>query len=330
MSNYPFVSVVIPCLNEERHIAKCLDSIIGNDYPAGRIEILVVDGMSSDGTCGILEKYRKENPCLKIFKNDRITPPFALNLGIKNSKGEIIIRMDAHSTYKNDYISKCVKYLSLYNDADNVGGVWVVDSENKGLLAKAIVISLSHPFGVGNAYYRIGITDRPREVDTVPFGCFRRSLFEKIGFFNEALPRNEDSDFNRRIRESGGKIMLFPDIVCYYQARTDFLKFCKHNFANGVLVTNQLRSGKNFLSLRHFIPFVFIMSLIVFSILSLSSKVFFDMLMFLITSYILTALCFAFKIAIREKRAGLVLFMPLMFFSLHFSYGFGSIRGLIK
>src|SRR4030042_6063885 len=183
MSVLPFVSVIIPCLNEESFIGKCLGSIIDNNYPKDRLEILVIDGKSEDGTKAVLERYAHNYSFAKVFENPKKITPAALNIGIQNAKGEIIVRMDAHSSYEKDYISKCIKYLNEYN-ADNVGGMWITVPRNNSFVAKAIVSSLSHSFGVGNAYYRIGKAQEPRWVDTVPYGCYYKEVFKKVGLFD--------------------------------------------------------------------------------------------------------------------------------------------------
>jgi len=329
MDKISTVSVIIPCLNEEKHITECLDSVISNDYPKNDIEILVVDGMSTDRTREILEKYEQKYDNIKVLDNVKKTPPTALNIGIKSSRGEIIVRLDAHTVYENDYISKCVRHLNESN-ADNVGGIWKIVSDVNGLVAGAITMVLGHPFGVGNAVYRINTSDSPREVDTVPFGCFKKSIFEKIGYFDETIPRNEDIDFNRRIKKQGGKIMLFPDIICYYHARTKYLKYCKHNLANGIMVTFPIKYGKGILAGRHLIPLVFVSGLLVSFALSFLSVYYIYLFLFTVTLYLLTSIFFSIKIVLTGEKMIYLFILPFMFFSLHFCYGLGSIWGLVK
>jgi len=181
----PLVSVIIPCRNEEKYIRRCLDSIIVNDYPKDKVEILVVNGMSEDGTREVLEGYKEKYSFLKILNNPKKITPVAFNIGIKNSRGQIIMIMGSHSTYKKDDISKCVKYMRDYK-ADNVGGVMVTVPRNNTFIGKAIVVASSHRFGVDNSYFRIG-SKEPRWVDTVSFGCYGKEVFEKIGLYNEEL-----------------------------------------------------------------------------------------------------------------------------------------------
>ncbi len=307
----PFVTVIVPCRNEERFIGQALESIIANDYPKKQLEVLVVDGMSEDKTWAVVKRYAEGSPFLKIISNSKKITPAALNLGIKNSKGEIIIKMDAHAIYEKDYISKCVKHLKE-SGADNVGGVLITLPAKDTLIVKAIAISLSHPFGAGSSYFRIG-SKNPREVDTVAFGCYKKEVFEKIGLFDEKMAQIEDFELNSRLRKAGGKIMLFPDIKAFYYPSSDNLKdFFKHNFTDGIWATYPLKYGFK-VSLRHLIPLIFILTL------PLS-----------IWPYIPISLFFSLKIAAREKDIKLFFIMPLVFGARHIGYGVGSIVGLIK
>jgi len=313
MNPQPMVSAVVPCRNEEKFILECLNSIILQDYPKEKLEVLVVDGMSKDKTREIIENLKTKSLKLKIklLDNPRIITPSAMNIGIKNSKGEIIIKMDAHSIYEKDYISKCVKHLKG-SGADNVGGVLKAVFAKNTLVAKAIALSLSHFFGAGGSYFRTG-TDRPMEVDTVAFGCYWKKAFDKIGLYDERMAQIEDLELNYRLRRSGGKIMLFPDIkAAYYPSSDNLSSFLKHNFTDGIWATYPLKYGFK-VSLRHLIPLIFVLTL------PLS-----------IWPYILLSLFFSLQIAFREKDFGLFFAMPLVFAIRHIGYGFGSLVGLVK
>ncbi len=311
-TNLTMVSVIIPCLNEEKFISDCLDSIIANDYPKDNLEVLVVDGMSADKTREIVRNYKEKYSFLKLLDNPKVITPAAMNVGIKNSKGEIIIKMDAHSVYEKDYISKCVEHLKQ-SGADNVGGVLKAIPSKNSLSAKAIAISLSHFFGAGGSYFRIGVSE-PREVDTVAFGCYWKKIFDKIGLFDERMAKIEDLELNLRLRKAGGKIMIFPDIKAFYYPSSDNLKnFLKHNFIDGIWTTYPLKFGFVSGSWRHYVPLIFILTL------RLS-----------VWPYLLLSLFFSLKIAIMEKDIKLFFVMPLVFGIRHFGYGIGSLVGLIK
>ena len=210
----PFVSIIIPCRNEEPFILKCLNSLFLQDYPKEKLEILVIDGASEDKTKKIIQEYIKKHPFVKLLENPQKFTPIGLNIGIKEAKGDVIARMDAHAEYEKEYISKCVKYLNKYK-VDNVGGVMITLSRKDTIWGKAIIAVLSHRFGVGNARFRVG-AQKPVLVDTVFGGCYRREVFNKIGYFNENLVRGQDMDFNLRLRKAGGKILLVPKIKSYY------------------------------------------------------------------------------------------------------------------
>jgi len=323
-----FVSVIVPCLNEEQFIEKCLDSILGQDYPKEKMEILAVDGMSKDRTREIVGDYTKKYSFVELLENPRKITPAAMNMGIKNAKGEIIIKMDAHSVYEKDYISKCVKHL-IESGADNVGGVLKTIPAKNTLTAKAIAISLSHFFGAGSSYFRIG-SKEPREVDAVAFGCYKKEVFQKIGLFDERMAKIEDLELNYRLRKAGGKIMLFPDIKAFYYPSSVHLKdFLKHNFTDGIWATYPLKYGFK-ASFRHLIPLIFASGIILALIFSLFSFLACFLFVLIFGSYLILNLFFSFKIAWREKEFKFLFILPVVFTSRHIGYGLGSLYGFIK
>lgn len=321
------VSIVIPCRNEEKHISKCLDSLIDNDYPKYLIEIFVIDGMSEDNTREIIKKYIGKYPFIKLINNSRNIVPTALNIGIKKARGDIIIRIDAHSTYPSSYIEKLILWIRK-SEADNVGGIWITKPGAETVIAKAISLVLSHPFGVGNGLFRIGIKE-PKYVDTVPFGCYRREVFEKIGLFDENLVRNQDLEFNLRLKKAGGKILLVPDIVSYYYARSTLRALAKNNFSNGFWVVYSTKFAKVPFSVRHLISFFFVLSICGSLILLFIYRPFIYLFLLVFIAYLISNIFFSLGVSFKK---GFKYFIPviLSFSTLHFSYGFGSICGLIK
>jgi cellulose synthase/poly-beta-1,6-N-acetylglucosamine synthase-like glycosyltransferase len=329
VNDLDLVSIIIPCRNEERFIAKCLDSVIANDYPNDRLEVLVVDGVSEDGTREIIERYAQQYPFIRLLSNDKKITPVALNIGIKHAKGEIIMRIDAHATYEKDYISKCVKYLDEYR-AGNIGGTMITLPRDNTFTGKVIVLTLSHRFGVGNSVFRTG-SKEPGWVDTVFGGCYKREVFDKVGFFNENLAGNQDLEFNLRLKRAGGKILLHPEIVSYYYTRSDFKSFCKNNFRNAVWVIYSMRFVNHMpFSWRHLVPFAFVSSLIGSAALSVFSQIFLWLFLFIVGSYALTNVYFSIKITAKEKDFRYLFVTPLIFATLHISYGLGSLWGLLK
>ncbi|MBI4744816.1 MAG: glycosyltransferase family 2 protein [Actinobacteria bacterium] len=276
---------------------------------------------------------------IKLLSNPRKITPCALNIGIKNAMGEIIMRMDAHATFEKSYISKCVKYLNEYN-ADNVGGTMITRPRKDTFIGKTIVTALSNRFGVGGSAFRIGAKE-VTEVDTVFGGCYRKEVFDKIGFFNEKLSNTQDVEFNLRLKKKNGKILLVPDIVSYYYTRSDFKSFLKNNFRNGIWVILPFKFTTTMpVSLRHLIPLLFVLSLIgllsLWSLLSLLSLhgllslLSLLSLLFIITLYFLASIYFSVKIALRENDLRYFFIMPIIFASLHIGYGLGSMWGLVK
>ena len=254
------VSVIIPVYNEEKYIKGLIESLKKQDYDKEKFEVIFIDGNSKDKTIDIIkEKVNlEENDKYKILVNpDKITPK-SVNIGIKEAKNEIIIRLDAHSEYPSNYISKCVYYLNN-TDADNVG--CLCHPEGKTKIGKAIANVVSSKFGVGNSSFRT--ENESGYVDTVPFGTFRRELFEKIGYFNEELPRSEDNEFNYRIRKNQGKVYLFNDIEVIYYPRDTILKLMKMGFQNGKWATYTGYIIPGSMGIRHFIPLVFVIGLII-------------------------------------------------------------------
>jgi len=320
------VSIIIPCRNEEKYISQCINSLLGNNYPKDLIEIMVIDGMSEDNTRKIIKEYIKKYSFIKLIDNSAKIVPSAMNIGIKKAKGEIIIRIDAHNNYASDYIEKLIFWLER-SKADSVGGICFTKPGAETVVAKAIAISLSHPFGVGNSYFRIG-SKEPRYVDTVPFGCYKREVFEKIGLFDEDLVRNQDDEFNFRLIKNGGKVLLVPEIVSNYYARDSIYKLWKMYFQYGYFKPLIAKRVGGILTWRQIIPGLFLCILVTTGILSFFSKLFLWLFLLIIGLYVVTNFFFSFFISVKKNRLKLLLFLPLSFTTLHFSYGLGYLKGI--
>ena len=325
MESLPTISIIIPILNEEKYIAKCLDSIIESDYDKNKMEVLLVDGGSEDKTIEIIKKYQEKYQFFKLLNNPKKIVPVAMNIGIKEAKGEYIIRLDAHSSYPKDYFSKLIFYHKKLN-ADNVGGVVITEVKNKSLTSNAIKNVLSDKFGVGSAF-RSGVS-KIREVDTVPFGCYKKEVFDKIGLYDERLVRNQDIELNKRLKRNGGKIYLVPEIKCIYYARENFLDLAKNNFKNGLwnILTAYYTNSLSSLSFRHFVPLLFVLSLILSLILGIFYKYFFYLFLIILVLYLSIILIRSFQI----KKGTTFFHQSLAFLVLHFSYGMGSLVGIFK
>jgi len=322
------ISIIIPCHNEEVFIGKCLNSIIEQDYPKEKLEVLVVDGLSNDRTREIVKDYAAKYPFIRLLDNSKGIIPAALNIGIRESRGEVVIRLDAHAAYSPDYVAKCKELLAKY-DVDVLGGVTVTFPRHDTLLGRAIAISLSHPFGVGNSYFRIG-SKKPRWVDTVFNPCYKRSILDKIGPFDEDIRLSEDITYNQKIKAQGGKILLTPELVSYYYAFSTFRSFCRHNLRNGFWSVYPFKFSTKPVSLRHLVPFAFVLSLFLILILALFLPAFWFVLLFVVLAYLLANVYFSAYIAAKRRDVRLLFLMPIIFATLHFTYGLGSVRALTQ
>lgn len=322
------VSVIIPCRNEEAFIADCLDSLLANDYPHAYLEILVVDGMSADRTVEIVNAYGNRFPFVRLIKNPKKIFPAAVNAGFKASDGDVIMIAGAHAVYDSKYIAASVR-LQFELGADNIGGVLTTKGKNENFIGKLITATLSNPFGVGNSTFRTG-SDKVCEVDTVFGGCYRREVFETIGLFNENLVSTSDMDYNSRLRRSGGKIFLSPEIKAEYFTRSTFSRFMKNNFRNGFWVIYPLRFVSTLpVSIRHLVPLGFLLGSIGLALLGLLHFCFWWMLAGFGVIYMIAAYYFSFSRAANSGFWG-ALIQPYFFLLLHYTYGTGSVAALTK
>lgn len=320
----PLISVIVPCRNERDYIAQCLESILGNDDSAGPVEVLVVDGQSEDGTRAVLDEYSRRYSQLRCLDNPARTAPAALNIGIRHARGNIIVRMDAHCRYPLNYISTLVTWLDR-SGADNVGGVWRILPGSCSLTARAIAVALSDPFGAGNAHYRIG-TDVARWVDTVPFGCYRRNVFDRVGLFDEELIRNQDDEFNQRLLRSGGRILLVPNVSIDYYARDSVRKVMRMHYQYGYFKPLAAQKAGRVGTVRQIIPATFLISLLLTLLLAPWLSVARWAFVGILGAY---AAALLFSMVRNFSRNGLrvPLLLGAVFPAIHFSYALGSLGG---
>lgn len=327
-----YVSIVIPILNEKQYIAKCIDSVLLQDYPQDSYEILLVDGGSTDGTREIISQYILEYKNMKLLDNPMHIAPSAMNIGITNASGDLIIIMGAHADYASDYVSKCVKWSQITR-AENVGGPAFARGE--GFWGKAIEYAHYSPFGLGGADFRTG--EYEGETDTVFGGAFRRGVFEQVGLYDERLVRNQDIELNSRIRAAGGKIFITPEIRSTYYCRSNLKDLWRQNYNNGLWSIYTSRVSKTALSFRHFVPLLFVSGLIISMFLMIfgsaiqseySWYAFPLPVMLCAGSYLMAVTYFSLIASIKN---GVGYFFPLLavFATLHVSYGLGSIKGLL-
>lgn len=324
------ITIIIACRNEADIISDCLDSVTGQNYPHDLTEIFVIDGMSDDGTEKIVKEYEKKHSNLRLLKNPGIIQPHAFNMGIKNSTGEYILIMGAHNKYPSDYVTKCIRYALKYK-TDNVGGRIRAKTEKKGIIPESIIGTFTSPFGIGNATFRTK-TKEPVEVDTVFGGCYRRDVFERIGYYNESLKRSQDMELNLRLRRASGKILLVPDIVSYYYPKTDFVDFIKYNFRAGKGPIRAMRITGKPLKPMHYVPALFVAGIIGGAVLSLfyPNRLLVQIFLAVISLYLILDLYFSFKYAKGQNKWPLIFVLPFIFFFKHFFYGLGSLYGIVK
>ena len=320
-------TIIIPCRNEENFIRNTLNSIIKSDYSLEELEILIADGRSDDKTREIVKEFEDKYTQIKMIDNPEQTVPYAMNYAIKEAKGDIIIRLDAHSIYPSDYITKLVYWIKELN-ADNVGGVWDTMPANDSLEARTIAFSTSHSFGIGNAQYRISDKVEPYEVDTVPFGCYKKEVFENIGMFDTDLTRNQDDELNARLLQNGGKIFLIPDLKIKYFARATFSKMSKMFYQYGLfkpLVNLKLKQPA---TIRQFVPPLFVLFLVFGLGLSFVSSIFFYLYILGLSFYFGVNLLVSFKVTKEKSELRLMPYLVVSFTLIHISYGVGYLKGI--
>ncbi len=322
----PFVSIVVPCRNEAAYVGPLLDSILANEYPRDRLEVLIVDGMSDDGTRAVIAGYASRHPVIRLLDNVKRNTPCALNLGISHARGTIIMRMDAHVQYPPTYIADLVDWLER-TGADNVGGGCVTLPAGATATARAIAAVLAHPFGIGNARFRLG-TNEPREVDTVPFGCFQRALFERVGLFDEDLVRNQDDEFNFRLLRAGGRVLLVPGVVCSYYARRSVRQLARMFYQYGYFKPLVALKIGRIMTLRQLVPAVFVLSVLVTGLVAPWVAPGQALGVLILGPYLALDGGCALSLAWRHgARVGLA--AAGIFPVLHICYGFGFLRGAL-
>ncbi len=246
----PFVTIGIPCLNEERHILACIKSVYSQDYPHDRFEVIVADGGSSDNTRALLDALAEKYPSLRWIDNPARIQAAAMNAIIRQARGDVLVRLDAHTDYATNYVSKCIEVLAR-TGADNVGGAQ--RNRAKNWFQRAFCAAMDSPLAMGGASHRKA--DAEGFVETVCFGAFRRSVFETVGMFDAGAITNEDAEINQRIIQAGGKVYLSPEIVAHYYPRDSFGGLARQYFKYGQGRARTLLKHRRLRSLRPLVPF---------------------------------------------------------------------------
>ncbi len=322
------VSIIIPCYNEQSTIRLLLDALREQTFSCADMEVIIADGMSSDGTRDEIAAFQKDHPDLtvRVVDNPLRSIPSAVNRAIESSRGDIIVRLDAHSKPYPDYVERCVAALEAER-GDNVGGIWEIYPGADTWIAKSIAVAAAHPLGVGDALYRHA--KHAAEVDTVPFGSFRRELIDRVGSFDETLLTNEDYEFNARIRKAGGRIWLDPSIRSVYFARPSLVELMKQYWRYGFWKWRMLRRYANTIRWRQALPPLFVLSVIVLALMSLFIPLAGVFLMGELLIYFFILLIAGLKIGLRNRKPYLFLGLLMAISVMHISWGSGFLWSIL-
>ncbi len=318
------VSITIPCLNEEKYISKCLDSIIGCDYPKDLLKVFVVDGMSSDNTRSIVSRYAADFPFIYLLNNKASVTPIALNAGIKAAQVDVYFILGAHAEIYPDFIQNSVEAFKIDERIGCTGGI--IEQVNEDAASEIIATAMSSPFGVGNAHFRTGTKEG--FVDTVAFGAYKKEVFEKVGYFDEELVRNQDDEFNFRVIKGGFKIYLSQKIRSKYYVRASYAKLYRQYFQYGYWKVFVNKKHGAVTSGRQLIPPLFVAGFI----LGVAGSLFSPEINLLwgaaMCLYVLSACLFAARMVGFNFRK--IIKVAATFFILHFSYGSGYLKGVLN
>lgn len=322
------VSFIVVAYNAEKYLNKCLDSLKKQNYPHKKIEVILVDSNSLDKTKKIIDKFSKENKKefykIKVLKNKGKTLPRGWNVALKEVEGEVILRMDAHTFFDKNFISNNV--LEIEKGEDIVGGKCISVTEKNNWQEKLLLIAEESIFGCGIADFRR--KEKREYVSTLAFAMYRKKVFDDVGFYNEDLARTEDNEMHYRMKEKGYKFLLSPNIKSYRYARNNLKSMIKQKYENGKWIGITLHYCPRCFSMYHFIPFLFVLG-ILFSLIMVLFNV--NIILYLlIGTYILFNLINIILITIKNEFNINYLFLPFIFFALHFSYGLGTFVGLLK
>jgi succinoglycan biosynthesis protein ExoA len=324
--SHPFVTIIMPVRNEAEYITSNLYAFRNQKYETSSMEILITDGMSTDNTREIIYDFILDHPHLdiKILDNPGKIVPIGINIALSHAKGEIIVRVDGHTRIARDYVRHCVEVLQKTN-AENVGGK--MNAIGRNAFGKAVALATSTPFGIGGG--RFHYSDKEEWVDTVYMGAWPRRVFEKVGLFDEELVRDQDDEFNYRLRAAGGKILLSPKIKSEYTVRSTVSSLWRQYYQYGYWKVRVLQKHPRQMSLRQFVPPTFVFALLVSLMFTFITPRGIWFLALIAGAYLAANLSASIITAARKGWNYLAL-LPVTFSMLHISYGLGFLAGLIK
>ena len=316
------VSITIPCRNEEKYIEKCLQSIIDCNYPKENLEVFVCDGMSDDKTVEIIKTISLKHSFIQLIENQLQTTQFALNLGLKAADAEIKIILGAHAEIHPEYINECINAFNIDKNIGCVGGV--LENVFEDETSQHISMAMSSSFGVGNAHFRTG--EKSGYVDTVAFGAYKTEVFEKVGYFDEELTRNQDDEFNFRVIKGGFKIYLSQKIKAKYYVRASFKKLYRQYYQYGYWKVLVNKKHNTITTVRQLVPAFFVLYVTLGVFLSLLNKSICLLFSFGLLTYLFTATKFALK---KSRSFKVLIKIIFTFLILHWSYGTGYLKGIL-
>lgn len=322
----PFVSVIMPIRNEADFIERSLEAVLTQDYPRDCFEVLIADGMSTDSTRDIIQGRAAEyqDISVRIVDNPRQIVPTGFNAALAQAKGDIIVRVDGHAVISPDYLLRCVEHLGK-GDAWGVGGP--IETIGTNAFGETVALAMSSPFGVGDSAFRT-VKDKTLVVDTVAFPAYKRSAIDAAGPLDEELVRNQDDEYNYRLRKLGGKLLLTPDIKSEYYSRSAPQALWRQYYQYGFYKVRVLQKHPTQMRPRQFVPPLFALGVLIGAVLASFSKPLRRIWCTGLAAYALANVTASVKLA-REHGWQHLTRLPPVFFILHFSYGLGFLAGLV-
>jgi glycosyltransferase involved in cell wall biosynthesis len=320
----PLVSVIIPCRNEEKFIRSSLGSILEGNFPADQMEVLVVDGRSTDRGREIIREIAERDPRVRLLDNPRKITPVALNIGIRAARGAIVVRMDAHALYPPDYLTTLTRTLAE-TGADMVGGYAESLPADPTAVSRAIALATNHAFATGSPFrYR----RKSGPSDAVPYGCWRRELFDRVGLFDERLLRNQDNEHSSRILHSGGRIYMTAQARVGYFIRSQLRTLWRQAAVTGMWNAFTQRLHPYTFRWRHFLPGIFFIGSLLSLALVTAGLITQTPIWTLLGAVpLVTYALVDLGVSISLGQPRLIPLTAFVFFSYHFVYGFGVTKG---
>lgn len=325
LATYPLVSIVIPMLNEIDAIERCIRSVWEQDYPQDRVEIVVVDGLSSDGSRERVKDLMQIRANIRLLDNPLARTPVSLNIGARNSRGDVVIILGAHTRIKSDFIRQNITCMQTVQVPCS-GGTQINTGET--FLQQAIGYAMGSRLGIPSAPYRF--FRKPRFVDTVVYAAYKRELFEQVGYFDEKLHISEDAEFNWRIRKAGHRIYFSPDIVSYYYPRKNLRLLARQFFNYGILRINVVKKHRNAIKLLHLLPPVFLAGSGLLAALAFGSALALNALIAVWILYLVYILLASFITARQQRCYRHILVLPAVFLVMQLCWAAGFISGIFK